>query len=209
MALSGSTTEATAMPLANPKYELFAQELANGVTATQAYENAGFKPDRGNASRLQQDDRIKQRVAQLLEERARKQAKASEKAVQAMGLSKQWVLGKLVENVERGLQARAVLDDDGKPIGEFKYDGGVVNRALELLGKEQGMFIDRKESGAPGDFAGLTSVEEVMALVTRELGDETAAALAAVLSKQEAEPAESPADLPVIDASRSVEDTLN
>jgi len=27
--------------------------------------------------------------------------------------------------------------------GEFVYDGSVANRALELLGKEIGMFIDR------------------------------------------------------------------
>lgn len=46
--------------------------------------------------------------------------------------------------------ATAVLDRDGKPTGEYRYDarrydGGVANRALELLGKEIGMFIARAE----------------------------------------------------------------
>jgi hypothetical protein len=33
--------------------------------------------------------------------------------------------------------------------GEYVYNGSVANKALELLGKELGMFIDRKEVGAP------------------------------------------------------------
>jgi hypothetical protein len=34
-----------------------------------------------------------------------------------------------------------------------------VNRLAELLGKELGMFIDRKEVGAPNDFARMTDEE--------------------------------------------------
>jgi phage terminase small subunit len=196
------------MSLKNAKHELFAQELANGSNASQAYRNAGYSDNRAAASRLHQDERIKQRVSQLLQQRAKQHAKASEKAVQEMGLSKQWVLSKLVENVERSLQAQEVIRA-GKPTGEYVYDGNVANRALELLGKEQGMFIDRKESGAPGDFAGLQSADEVLELVRKELGDETAAMLAAALTKREAEPAETQADLPAIVATRSAEDRLN
>jgi hypothetical protein len=40
--------------------------------------------------------------------------------------------------------------------GEFKYDGAVANRALELIGKELGMFINRREQGRPGEFSDLT-----------------------------------------------------
>jgi hypothetical protein len=32
-------------------------------------------------------------------------------------------------------------DDNG---GMYKYGGAVANRALELIGKEMGMFIDRQ-----------------------------------------------------------------
>jgi hypothetical protein len=38
-----------------------------------------------------------------------------------------------------------VLDSEGRPTGEYRYGGNVANRALELLGKELGMFIDRSE----------------------------------------------------------------
>jgi hypothetical protein len=69
------------------------------------------------------------------------------------------VLDRLVENAERALQARRAMDDDGEETGEFKYQGNVANWALELVGKELGMFIDRKEVGKPGDFAGMSDDE--------------------------------------------------
>lgn len=178
------------MPLKNAKHELFAQELASGTNASQAYIKAGFSASRANACRLQQDERIQQRLSQLLGERARKHDKATEKAVKELGITKQWVLAKLVTNAERALE---------------REDGSTANRALELIGKEQGMFIDRKESGAPGDFAQQQTAEEVLDLVRKELGEETAALLAAALGRREAETVdevEAPAE-------RDVDATLN
>ena len=34
-------------------------------------------------------------------------------------------------------------DRDGKPTGEYQYQGNVANKALELLGRHLGMFVDR------------------------------------------------------------------
>lgn len=53
------------------------------------------------------------------------------------------------------MQAQEIMTAAGGT-GEFRYDGAVANRALELLGKELGMFIERQERGAPGDFSRLT-----------------------------------------------------
>lgn len=150
------------MPLKNPKHEIFAQELANGENATQAYRNAGFADSRANACRLQQDERVRQRVNELMEQRARRHDKATEKAISELGLTKQWVLARLVENAEQAL---------------IRKDGSVANRALELIGKEQGMFIDRKETGQPGDFAALTTPDQVLAAIRAEFGDAAAALL--------------------------------
>lgn len=138
--------------LRNTRWERFAQELAAGKSATEAYELAGFKPDRGNAAHLQQRNVISQRVSELLFDRQQMAVKATEKAVEKLALTREWVLGRLVENAERAMQARAVTGPDGEPTGEYRYEGNVANRALELLGKELGMFIDRKEVGGPGDF---------------------------------------------------------
>jgi hypothetical protein len=50
-----------------------------------------------------------------------------------------FVESKLEENVERAMQAKPVVID-GKETGEWRYEGGVANRGLELLGKTVGMF---------------------------------------------------------------------
>jgi phage terminase small subunit len=79
----------------------------------------------------------------------------------------------LVENVDRAMEAEPVLDPKGNPTGEYKYNGNVANRALELLGKEIGMFVDRKEVGGPGAFSELNDAELQQAILeqTRELAE--------------------------------------
>lgn len=57
----------------------------------------------------------------------------------------------LILNVQRSMQ----IIPPNKDGGMFRYEGSVANKALELLGKEVGMFVDRKEVGAPGEFAEL------------------------------------------------------
>ena len=55
--------------------------------------------------------------------------------------------------------------------------------ATQLTAKLVGLLVDRKEQGQPGDFAGLQSEAEVLAMVEAELGVESAAILAAELAK--------------------------
>jgi phage terminase small subunit len=65
-------TDMLALP--NPRHEKFAQGLAEGKTAINAYELAGYKPDRGAASRLSANVSIRTRVAEL-------QGKSAERAI--------------------------------------------------------------------------------------------------------------------------------
>ena len=60
--------------LSNPRHEKFALGLAQGKPAINAYELAGYKPDRGAASRLSANVSIQARVAEL-------QGKAAERAI--------------------------------------------------------------------------------------------------------------------------------
>lgn len=120
--------------LKNPRHERFAQQIAKGNSASAAYVDAGYKDNRQAASRLFANVDVKRRVEELT-------GRAAERAE----ISKQWVLDRLRENVERAMQHEAPKDESGAIAGEFKYEGSVANRALELLGKELGMFIDRKE----------------------------------------------------------------
>lgn len=60
--------------LSNPRHEKFAQALAKGSSASEAYERAGYLPKRQNAARLMSNDDVRIRVAEL-------QAKGASKAV--------------------------------------------------------------------------------------------------------------------------------
>ena len=75
------------MPILNhPRRERYAQALAAGKSASEAYVEAGYKKDRRNASRLTANDDIRARVAEL-------QSRAADGAV----LNKQWVIEGLIE----------------------------------------------------------------------------------------------------------------
>ena len=76
---------------------------------------------------------------------------------------------KLIENVRRAMAEVPVLDRQGIETGEYRYNGTVANRALELLGKHQSMFTDR--TVVSGNSAELIQAEKVTDLeVARRLG---------------------------------------
>jgi phage terminase small subunit len=53
--------------LTNPKHERFAQELAKGKSATEAYVIAGYKLSEQNAHRLTRNDEVQTRVAEIVD----------------------------------------------------------------------------------------------------------------------------------------------
>lgn len=145
--------------LDNPRHERFAQELASGKSASEAFVKAGYKKNDGNAIRLKGNEKVQARLGELLGKAAKK-----------VELDKEWVISRLMENANRAMQAQQVLDSEGKPTGEFRYNGAVANRALELLGKEIGMFIDRHEIGDPGGFARMSD-DELRKFIAERIGE--------------------------------------
>lgn len=115
--------------LKNARHELFAQELAKGRSATEAYALAGYNGDRAHASRLAAKGNISARKQELL-------AIAAERT----GVTVDWIVDRIRENVERAMQREVVKDTRGRKTGEYRYDGAVANKGLELLGKHKGMF---------------------------------------------------------------------
>jgi len=156
--------------LPDPRHERFAQNLAGGMKQGEAYVAAGYKANRGNAARLNADENIRMRVADILKDRESFIQDVSAVAVQKAGLSKAWVLDRLRENAERAMTTEPVRNHEGQPTGEYTYQGSVANRALELIGKELGMFVDRKEVGAPGDFTSMER-DELERLFRSELAE--------------------------------------
>jgi hypothetical protein len=95
-------------------------------------------------------------------------------AIVESGVNRLWVLERLRENVERSMQAKPVLDKEGQPTGEYRYEAAAANRALELIGKEIGMFVDRAE----------LRIEDRLASMTKEQREEDARQLAARIRAQ-------------------------
>lgn len=142
-------------PLDNPRQERFAQELADGKPATEAHRIAGYAGNSGNASRLQRDDTISARVAELLEERARMAAIATERAIEKLSLTKEMVLGEL------------------KKIGFAD-----IRNAVEW----QGTLIQETDQPDGGDVLVVRSIvsNHVRLKSSNEIDDATAAAIAEV-----------------------------
>jgi phage terminase small subunit len=144
--------------LKNPKHEKYAELLAKGIGQGEAYEMVGYQKNDSHASRLARTGKIEARVAELRE-------RTIAKVVEKTAISRIWVLDMLRENLQRAMCHKAVLGSDGLPIGEYTYNGNVANRALELIGKEIGMFIDRKEfKHSVGEFDKMSDAELVQAL---------------------------------------------
>lgn len=120
------------------KQEIFAQKKVQGLNNTQAAIAAGFseKCAATMGSRLYRNERVLNRIA-LLQERA------TERVIEKVAVDRAWILERLIQNAERAMQAEAVTDREGNKTGEYRYEGQVANRALELLGKEHGMFVER------------------------------------------------------------------
>lgn len=141
--------------LMNSRHEAFAHGLANGKSIDAAYREAGYRPNSGNASRLNGNERLIIRVAELKELVQKMRSLSSHSSV----LTKEWVVEQLI-----GVVVDAKTQD--------KPDSAGANRALHLLGLQLGMFVERKETGKPGDFDGLdvASKRERVLEIARQLG---------------------------------------
>jgi phage terminase small subunit len=94
----------------------------------RAYNTANMKPTSVGrmAVDLMADLRVSSHIAKL-------KAEADRAATKTLGLSREWIIERLMRNAELGFQ------EGGKP------EGGVSNKALELLGKVDniGLFEER------------------------------------------------------------------
>lgn len=125
--------------LANAQHERFCQERANGKSIVDAYTAAGYARNDSNSARLNGNERIRARILELQTDAAAR-----------LGIDRQWVLNGLKTVAERCMQGVEVLDGEGEPTGEWKFDSAGASRALVALGKDIGMFVDRSESTIVG-----------------------------------------------------------
>jgi phage terminase small subunit len=114
-----------------PKQVRFVDEYLVDLNATAAAKRSGYS--QRTAYQIGHALLSKEHVIAAIVKAERKRAERTE-------LSQDWIVEQLVANVNRSMQAEPVLDHEGNPTGEYRYEGTVANRALELLGKHRGMF---------------------------------------------------------------------
>ena len=117
------------------RQQRFVELYVADPNATKAYREAyGVSEEAARASgaRLLANVSIREAIEARVNQRAER-----------VGLTAEYVLGGLMDNFDRAMQAVQVLDNKGHPTGEYVYQGSVANRALELLGKHLGLFPER------------------------------------------------------------------
>ncbi|RVG81336.1 terminase small subunit [Sinorhizobium meliloti] len=147
--------------LKNARHEKFAQELAKGKTADEAYQLAGFKPNRGNAARLNANESIQARVAEIQGKGALKAEATVERVLKELSRIGFSDLRRVFDANGRLLRPEEWDDDTAAAVASVEVvtrnigDGEVEhvhkikvwdkNSALEKLAKYLGMFIERVE----------------------------------------------------------------
>ena len=131
----------------SPKQEQFAREYLLDLNATQAAIRAGYSPKTAYSmgQRLLKNVEIQSAVQCAMDERSKRTE-----------VDADYVLTNLLEIVERCMQrapvmhkGQQVVDEEGNSV--WCFDGKNAIRALELLGKHKGMWIEKQEvTGANG-----------------------------------------------------------
>lgn len=132
------------------KEERFCQEYIVDYNATKAAVRAGYK-ERSAATqgcRLLKNDKVASRVRELQEQYIKDRCFAE----------KDRVLKELWEVFERASQKTEVMEwsqekHEYVPTGEWTFDGKTATKAIELIGKLNGMFTEKIEHKS-GDGSG-------------------------------------------------------
>jgi phage terminase small subunit len=142
--------------LKNPRHERFAQLLANGKSATDAYAQAGYTPSHSNGAWLARKEEISSRVAELNREAFERERATAAAAAERAAVTRQGLI-EMAQEIRKG----AIAD------GQW----GAAVAATKEIGVLAGIRIERSERGGPGEFDWLDklSVEELKALADGKL----------------------------------------
>ena len=120
--------------------------MAKGVPREKATEGM-----RVMVSRALARPRVQKRLAEI-------RAAVRIQVTEELALDRASVVRDLLAIKDRCMQEVPVVDRHGRLTGEFRFDAAGALRALELIGRELGMFVDRKEVRA-GPFEGVSDDE--------------------------------------------------
>jgi phage terminase small subunit len=119
--------------LSNTRRERFAQEIASGKTYTEAYVVAGYKDHDSNAAKMAKHPEIVARVSEIIGKGA---------------ADVEVTVGSLIREAGE-IQAAAIA------AGQM----AAAVSALTAKAKIAGKWIERKETGAPGEFGDIDNMD--------------------------------------------------
>lgn len=132
--------------LQNQRHEKFAQELATGKSATEAYCLAGVKPSRQNAARLRTKDDVNARVFELQQ--------AAAKSVEIS-----------LESVCREL-------DEAIAVARAKGQAAPLVNAASLRARLGGLLVEKVELTQGNPFDGCETIEAISARMLVRMSDD-------------------------------------
>lgn len=125
----------------NNRHELFCREYIIDYIGTQAAIRAGYskKTAHVQASELLKNPKVLARIRDLQKEQTER-----------LAITSDWVVQQLVDVVKKSKEPEPVMewDYDEKALvktGEYTFDSKGATKALELLGKHLGMYVDKVE----------------------------------------------------------------
>lgn len=132
-------------PLRNTRREAFCQYVSNGETNVRAYSSAGYsaKSAHVNAVKLKDLEEVANRIEYLVAQRTKKHVEVMEATITKLGLSKQWVMEKLLAIHNQAMDGDPIVakrDNEDEIIG-YRKNFMAATKAVELIGKEFGMFV--------------------------------------------------------------------
>lgn len=108
-----------------------------------AYEDAGYKLHRGNASKLAQDKNIVVRVQELLDRRDNIETKATERAISKLAVTKEAILSELARigfaDIRKAVDWRGNLtrESDNPDGGDILVIREIVNQQVRLIDSDK------------------------------------------------------------------------
>lgn len=167
---AGRPTGVTALPGHRTKagltmgQEAFCRGRATGMTIEEAWRVSGAMVSLSTAQGWERkSEAVRDRINELSK-------MATDNAILKTGLTREWVISRLMTVVERCMQAEPVTDKKGEPTGEYLFDATGANQALRMLGDTMGLFKPA-EKKPEDDYANLS--DDDLARIAAELAAQT------------------------------------